>query len=210
MLCKNRHRSVIVLLILLSLFSCQGESGDEVLTAASKSIQGKRIAIVVGQRYFKDEELNIPKALFEKEGALVTIVSSKLDTAEGDGGTKVKPDVLIDDLDVGGFDAIVFIGGSGVKKDFWENPKAHAVAQDAVRRDRILAAICWGPVVLANAGVLEGKKATGHTAQGADKILTGKGCEYTKESVTVDGNIITAFGPSSADSFAAAIIEALK
>jgi len=210
MLCKNRHRLVIVLFVLPLICSCQGESGDEASTTVSQGIEGKRIAIVVGQRYFKDEELNIPKALFEKEGALVTIVSSKLDTAEGDGGTKVKPDLLIDDLDVGGLDAVVFIGGSGVKKDFWENPKAHAVAQEAVRQDKILAAICWGPVVLAKAGVLEGKKATGHTAQGADDILRGKGCEYTGESVTVDGNIITAFGPSSADSFAVAIIKALK
>jgi protease I len=168
------------------------------------------MAIVVGQRYFKDEELNIPKALFEKEGALVTIVSSRLDTAEGDGGTKVKPDMLIDSLDVRNFDVIVFIGGSGVKKDFWEDSKAHSVAREAVEQHKIMAAICWGPVVLANAGVLEGKRATGHTAQGADEILKSKGCDYTGESVTVDGNIITAFGPTSADSFAVAIIEALK
>jgi protease I len=210
MLCEKRHRSAIFFLILLSVCSCQGESGDRASTVTSESIEGKKIAIVVGQRYFKDEELNIPKALFEKQGALVTIVSSKLDTAEGDGGTKVKPDVVIDKLDVDSFDAVVFIGGSGVKKDFWENPEAHAVAREAVRQNKILAAICWGPVVLANAGVLEGKKATGHTAQGADDILMGKGCEYTGESVTVDGNIITAFGPSSADSFAVAIIQALK
>jgi protease I len=194
----------------LLICSCQGEPADEALTTVSQGIEGKKIAIVVGQRYFKDEELNIPKALFEKEGALVTIVSSKPDTAEGDGGTRVKPDVVIDELDVDSFDAIVFIGGSGVKKDFWENPKAHAVAKEAVKQDKILAAICWGPVVLANAGVLEGKKATGHTAQGADDILTERGCEYTGESVTVDGNIVTAFGPSSSDSFAVAIIQALK
>jgi protease I len=206
----SRHRSLIVVFALLLVCCCGGNSGDQASTTAAPGIEGKRIAIVVGQRYFKDEELNIPKASFEKEGALVSIVSSKLDTAEGDGGTKVKPDVLIDDLDVESFDAVIFIGGSGVKKDFWENPKAHALAQEAVRQDKVLAAICWGPVVLANAGVLEGKKATGHTAQGADDILMGKGCEYTGESVTVDGNIVTAFGPSSSDSFAVTIIEALK
>lgn len=210
MLRINRHSFVIVLLTLLWICSCQGESGDEASTTVSHGVEGKNIAIVVGQRYFKDEELNIPKALFEKEGALVTIVSSKLDTAEGDGGTRVKPDVVIDNLDVDSFDAIVFIGGSGVKRDFWENPRAHEVAREAVTHDKVLAAICWGPVVLANAGVLEGKKATGHTAQGADDILRDKGAEYTGESVTVDGKIVTAFGPSSADSFAVAIIEVLK
>ena len=207
---KNRHRLIIVPFLMLSICSCQGESSDEASTTVSHGIEGRKIAIVVGQRYFKDEELNIPKAAFEKEGALVTIVSSKPDTAEGDGGTRVKPDVVIDELDVDSFDAVVFIGGSGVKKDFWDNPKAHKVAREAVRQDKILAAICWGPVVLANAGVLKGKKATGHTAQGADDILMEKGCEYTGENVTVDGNIITGFGPSSADSFAVAIIRALK
>lgn len=166
--------------------------------------------MVVGQRYFRDVEFTIPKARFEAEGALIVIVSSNLSIAEGDEGTKVKPDILIDDLNVSVFDAIVFIGGSAVKKDFWESPQAHAVCREAVEKDKILAAICWGPVVLANAGVLQGKKATGHDAQGADGILKSKGCIYTGESVSVDGSIITAFGPSSADSFATAIIDALK
>ena len=200
----------MAIFILLLVCCCDGGSADKASTTATLSIDGKRIAIVIGQRYFKDEELNIPKALFEKEGALVKIVSSKLDTAEGDGGTKVKPDLLIDDLDASDFDVVIFIGGSAAKKEFWDNPKAHAAAREAFEQDKILAAICWGPVVLANGGVLEGKRATGHKAQGAHEILMSRGCSYTGDSVTVDGNIITAYGPGCADSFAVTIIQALR
>lgn len=210
MFCRNRNIFIIIIFILLLLSSSCQNSGEKNKAEPSLGIEGKKVAMVVGQRYFKDEELNIPRTMFEKEGAVVKIVSSRLTEAEGDGGTKVKPDILIDSLDVTEFDAIVFIGGSAVKKDFWDNPRAHEVAREALEQDKILAAICWGPVVLAKAGVLEGKKATGHTAQDAHEILKSKGCNYTGESITIDGNIITAYGPSSADSFATAIIQALK
>ncbi len=210
MFCRFQKIFVMALSILLLLCSYCQNSGEKNEAEPTSSIEGKKVAIVVGQRYFKDEELNIPRALLEKEGAVVKIVSSRLSEAEGDGGTKVKPDILIDSLNVAEFDAVVFIGGSAVKKDFWDNPKAHAVAQETVKQGKVLAAICWGPVVLAKAGVLEGKKATGHTAGDAHEILKSKGCDYTGESVTVDGNIITAYGPSSADSFAVAIIQALR
>jgi protease I len=210
MLSKNRKNLVALFApVLLLCLSC-GNSGEKQPATPSGSIVGKKIAIVVGQRYFRDVEFTVPKTRFEAEGALVFVVSSALTVAEGDEGTEVKPDIPIDDLKVSDFDAVVFIGGSAVKRDFWDNPDAHAVCRQAVEKGKILAAICWGPVVLANAGVLRGKKATGHDAQNAHEILKSRGCIYTGQSVTVDGNIITAFGPTSADSFATAIVDALK
>ena len=210
MVYKNKNILLFFLpLFLLLGFLCTNEA-EKSSDLTIGLIEGKKIAIVVGQRYFKDEELTIPKTLFEKEGGVVTIVSSKLTEAEGDAGTRVKPDITINDLEVKDFDAIVFIGGTGVKRDFWDNPAAHAVSRETVVQGKLLAAICWGPVVLAKAGVLEGRKATSHVAGDAHEILKSKGCEYTGESVTIDGNIITAYGPSSADSFAVAIIQALK
>jgi len=206
---KKRNRVMIIVSLLLILFSSWISAGEKPSDTPSPLIEGKKVAMVIAYSDFQDMELNVPKALLEKEGAIVTIVSSKLGIAKGMYGTKIKTDVLIDELNVANFDAVVFVGGMGVKQ-YWKDPKAHAIAQDAIKKGQVLAAICWAPVILANAGVLEGKQATGHTYEDAHQILKRKGADYTGKSVTVDGNIITAFGPSSANSFAKAVIEALK
>jgi len=113
--------------------------------------------------------------------------------------------------EVADFDAVVFIGGKGVKEEYWDNPKAHAVAQEAVKQGKVLAAICWGPVILANAGVLDGKKGTVADYEGSAWILKKKGCKYSIwSSVVVDGKIITANGRGAAKSFAKAIIKSLE
>ena len=66
MLYKNREKLLAIILFSSLLFSsCVNSQQKKAATTAGK-IEGKKVAIVVGQRYFKDEELNIPKEMFEK------------------------------------------------------------------------------------------------------------------------------------------------
>jgi protease I len=155
---------------------------------------------------YQDEELDIPKGLFETEGAVLTIISSESGFATGMSGAKTEVDGTSEELNVADFDAIVFIGGLGVI-EYHNDPIAQAIAQQATQQDKILAAICLAPVILANAGVLDGKQAT--VLSGA-KRLKRKGCTYVNEAVVVDGDIITANGPSAAEEFAREIITALS
>ena len=178
---------------------------------SAQRIKGKKVALVIAYRDFQDTEFKVPRKMFKKEGAIITIVSSIKGQATGSEGMEVETDMLIDDVDVSNFDAVVFIGGVGVKGEFWDNSKAHAVARDTVKQGKVLAAICWGPVILANAGVLDGKKGTVADYGGAVSILKKKGCKYSVwSSVVVDGKIITANGRHAAKSFAKAIIESLE
>ena len=184
---------------------------EETLAESAQRIKGKKVALVIAYRDFQDTEFNVPRNMFQKEGALLTIVSSKKGKAIGSEGMNVETDMLIDDVDVTNFDAVVFIGGKGVQEEYWDNPKAHAVAQEAVKQGKVLAAICWGPVILANAGVLDGKKGTVADYGDAVWILKKKGCKYNVwNSVVVDGKIITANGRHAAKSFAKAIIKSLE
>jgi len=208
---KGRKCLSILILVLFLAATLSGANLQKAFAASSQRIKGKKIALVIAHRDFQDTEFNTPKKMFQKEGALITIVSSKTGKAIGSEGMNVETDILIEDLDVTNFNAVVFIGGRGVQAEYWDNPRAHAVAQEAVRHGKILAAICWGPVILANAGVLDGKKGTVADAGSAVSILKKKGCKYSVwKSVVIDGKIITANGRSASKSFAKAIIKSLE
>ena len=201
----------ILILVLFLAATLSVAAVQKAFAESAQRFKGKKVALVIAFRDFQDTEFNVPKKMFQKEGALITVVSSMTGKAIGSEGMNVEIDILIDDIDVTNFDAVVFIGGEGVEEEYWDNPKAHAVAQEAVKQGKVLAAICWGPVILANAGVLDGKKGTVADYGGAVSILKKKGCKYSIwSSVVVDGKIITANGRGAAKSFAKAIIESLE
>ena len=64
-----------------------------------------------------------------------------------------------------------------------------------------MSAICAAPaVVLAQLGLLEGKKATCYP--GFEQVLKEAGAQYTGDLFTVDGNITTGEGPAAAFPYA--------
>jgi putative intracellular protease/amidase len=67
--------------------------------------------------------------------------------------------------------------------------------------------ICLGVRVLAHAGVLTGKRATGWNGDNAlPEIFKEYGVNYVKEPCVVDDDIVTAIDPSAALEFAENII----
>jgi protease I len=166
----------------------------------------KKIVMVIGQNDYRDEELLQPKEIFEKQGLEVSVASTSLDICKGALGAEVKPDILVKDIKVNDFDAIVFVGGQGAVQ-YWNDALAHKLAQDSLSANKIVAAICIAPVILAKAGLLKGKRATVWATE-AGQILCN-GAQYTKKNVEIDGNIITAAGPFAARQFAEEIIKAV-
>jgi len=136
----------------------------------------------------------------------VTVVSVTTDVCVGMFGVRVTPDCSIDEVDASQFDAIIVVGGSGTPV-LKQHPKVLQIIQNAAAQNKILAAICLGPIVLAKAGVLRGKRATVFSS-GVSEIKSG-GAEYVPEPVVIDGNLITADGPDAATRFGETIVKAL-
>ena len=171
-----------------------------------KRLNGKKILMVIAKNKFRDEEYAVPRRTLENEGAAVTVASSSLDTAEGMLGMQVKPDVLIDSVKEADYDGIVFVGGGGAR-EYFDSPAAHKLAKDFFGHGKLTSAICIAPATLANAGLLQGKKATSFPS--SEAALRSHGAVLTGEPVAVDGMIVTAVGPEAAQQFGLKLVEVL-
>ena len=166
----------------------------------------KHILMIIASHDFRDEEFLVPKHKFEEKGYQVTVASSSLNPSKGILGAVVKPDCLLQNVAVEDFDAVVYVGGHGAS-EYWEDPVAHQLAQKAAATQKLVSAICVAPVTLANAGLLNGKKATVWVSEVAK--IKQKGASVVKGQVVEDGKIITANGPGAAQEFAEKIIQSL-
>ncbi len=166
-----------------------------------------KILMVVAPKDYRDEELFIPKEIFENEGHQVVIASTKIGALTGVRGGRITSELLLSDIITDDYDAVVFVGGGGSKVLF-NNPQAIRIAQEMNARHKVVAAICIAPVILANAGVLKNKQATVFNSE--IKALKSKGAKYTPQGVAADGNIITGDSPENAGLFAKKICELLK
>lgn len=173
--------------------------------------KNKKALMVIAFRDFKDEEYFIPKEILEKRGIEIKTVSTKLGTAIGVEGGETKVDYLLKEADINNFDALIFAGGPGCLKDL-DNENSYRLVKEVVVQNKLLAAICISPVILAKAGVLKEKIATVWTSpfdKSAIKILEENGAKFVNENVVQDGRIITANGPTAAKEFGEKILKNL-
>ncbi len=167
-----------------------------------------KIALIIAQNNFRDEEYEVPKKTFEDAGFETVTISKTTGTCTSKFKRTVQATDSIDNIDVADYDAIVFIGGGG-SAQYQHDVQAHMTVQEAINQNKVLAAICLAPSILALAGVLEGKNATAHPGDGVE-IIKNQGANYVEEPVVVDGRIVTADGPNSAKEFADKIISLLR
>lgn len=169
-----------------------------------------KVQLVAAQEGFQDEELFVPEDVFSEAGAFVDIASNSTRTAHGMLGGEVDPDIAIDRIDVDSLDALVIAGGRGAMRFLWANPDLISKVREADKKGKIIGAIGLSVVVLAEAGILKGNRATVFPDPLALAEL--KRHEVICEDVgAVEGTrIITARDASYSKLFAEAILDLIK
>jgi SagB-type dehydrogenase family enzyme len=177
-----------------------GEGSAEGQTASG----GKRAAFIVESVNFRDDELFAARRVLDAAQIQTIVASTKTGIVRGALGGIVDAQVLVSQLRVEDYDAIIFISGPG---EYLANPSALDIARKTVRQGKVLGAIGVAPTILASAGVLDGIRATAYLTE--QSRLMQAGAFYTGLPVERERLIITATGPTAAIQFGRAIADAL-
>lgn len=97
---------------------------------------------------------------------------------------------------------VLFVGGEGAAR-YLDDPDVLRLAREAAQHKKMIAA--WGHAVqlLARAGVLKGRRVTGHPS--TKDALVAAGAKYTGRQVEVDGQLVTGLDETAGMRFGKAL-----
>ncbi len=155
------------------------------------------------------EELEAVTIIDLLRRAGIEVVSAGLDAepVRASRGTVLIPDTTLDAALEREYDMVVLPGGLPGADHLDRDPRIHDLLQRMAGAGRYTAAICAAPKVLANAGILEGKRATSFPG-----VLAETGfpvADVLEAPVVTDGNVITSRGPGTAMDFALELVQTL-
>lgn len=134
-------------------------------------------------------------------------------TVTGQYGLKISPDVDFDDVQPSDFQALVLPGGfhsHGFDEAY--DPRIHELARKIHHNHGFIATMCVGILPIADAGLLEGKKATTYPHSiNHDNLLRLKstGAVVQNRDVVIDNRIISCRGTGSSLEVAFLLMEVL-
>jgi len=207
--------SIVVVFLIFSIFLLQGcgkkattlPESSAPLESAPQQSEAFRVLLVIANSDFQDREYDAVRNILSESGCKVMVSNSSGNESVGVNGTRVKPDLVYSEARVSDFECLVLIGGPGAK-EYFEEPQLRTLVRNFDYAKRVVGAICIAPVILANAGLLKGKRATVWPDE--RQKLVDKGAIVEDVPVQVDGNIVTANGPDAAQEFARKLVEVLK
>lgn len=170
-------------------------------------MKDNKILILI-EDLFEDVEATYPYYRMIEEGYEVEIVGpEKSKEYKGKKGETIKSDISAYDAKLDEVKAVIIPGGYA--PDRMRRVKAMVdLVKKAFDKCIIIAAICHGGWMLAEADIIKDKKVTGVFSISTD--LKNAGGQYIDREVVVDDNIVTSRGPKDLPVFCKSIIELVK
>ena len=171
-------------------------------------LEGKRVAFLATDMV-EQVELTEPWKAVRDEGAKVELVSLEEGKIQGfnhyDKADEFAVDRTVEEASASDYDALVIPGGVGNPDTMRGDENAVSFVRDFFEQGKPVGAICHGPWMLVEAGVLRGRKVTSWPTLQTD--IRNAGGEWVDEEVVVDQGLVTSRKPDDLPAFAKKIVE---
>lgn len=171
-------------------------------------LKSKRVAILT-ENGFEEVELTSPKKALENAGVQVDIVSpqkSKVKAWDVDHWSIELPvDVNLSDANADDYDALMIPGGVINPDKMRINKDCVAFAESFLKAGKPVAAICHGPQLLIETGLIDGRKMTSYPSIKTD--LQNAGANWHDKEVVVDKGLVTSRSPKDLEAFNKKMLE---
>ena len=174
-------------------------------------LDGKKVAILVTDG-FEQVEMTKPRKALDDAGAETKIVSIRSGKIQGmnhaDKGDKFDVDLTLDEARAEEFDALMIPGGLMNPDEMRANQDALDFTRHFFDEGKPVAAICHGPWVLIDAGVVRGRTITSWPNIKTD--VRNAGAKWVDEEVVVDNGLVTSRKPDDIPAFNKKMIEEFR
>jgi len=171
-------------------------------------LQGKRVAFLATDM-FEQVELTEPWKAVEQAGGTPELFSLEEGEIQGfnhyDKGDTLKVDKTVEEASASDYDALVLPGGVGNPDTLRGDENAVAFVREFFEQAKPVGAICHGPWMLVEAGVVRGRKVTSWPTLQTD--IRNAGGEWVDEEVVVDQGLVTSRKPDDLPAFNDKIVE---
>jgi len=172
------------------------------------TLENRRVAILT-EEGFEQVELTSPKSALKDAGAIVHVISPKSGKIKAwdktNWGIEVDVDKQLDEVKPDDYDALMLPGGVLNPDKLRQNKEAVAFVTAFLKEGKPVAAICHGPQMLIETGLIKGRKLTSFPSLQTD--LKNAGAEWVDEEVVVDNGLVTSRKPDDLPAFNKKMIE---
>jgi len=187
--------------------------------------KNKKIVLIIASQGYSHQQYTTVRKLLESDGIKVVVVSDRAGGATSQEGDTTLVECTLDNLQVGDYDGIFFIGGVGaIKLSPGHRSGSGERVCNCLDHDLSYTKICeakklkipYGALdtsvrILAKCYALEGKKATGwDDDQILFGLLTGYGAQYQKDQDIVTDDLVVTARENAAEAFAEGIRRVLN
>ena len=156
---------------------------------------------------FEETEAITPLDLLRRAGVTVLTVGVNGKIIQGAHNIGVEADIEIGEMDLSQMEGIILPGGLGGVTSVRESEQAMNALKFAYDNDKLVAAICAGPTVLADLHITDNKNATCYP--GCEGGMGNAKVDSTAACVQ-DGKLVTGASAGCALPFGLKLVEALR